>query len=447
MIYLDYAASTPVDPAVIEPMSVAMAAPGNSANPSSTHREGRHSNELIAAAAQKLAALVGTSPDRLIWTSGATESDNLAIFGAAAYRADRGRHLVSMRTEHKAVTDPFARLAKRGFEVTWVDPEPDGRLDLDSRVTGESSSPRYRALTGDAIYGDGLNGGADGEALVDTTRQYGRPGGAERWANFAITPDDASGVPHGADNIAGGAGGDTLFGQGGNDTIQGDGSISLAVSAGRDADGLLVVSPSVENFAGAGNDGDDYIEGNAGDDLIFGNLAQHDIIGGSSSLFGLNGTADGADLIFGGAGTDIARNNSGDTSATGHASDADMILGDNGNIYRLVGTQGVDGGAFLSFTYDNYSVAEHIIVRAAELLDYTPGGMDFDPVNAVNDLGSGDEIHGESGDDFIYGMTGNDMLFGEGQDDDLIGGYGHDWIAGGTGSDGVESLVPNMTRK
>jgi cysteine desulfurase len=131
MIYLDYAASTPVEPAVIDAMAVAMAVPGNYANPSSTHSEGRHSNELIAEAAGKLAALLGTSPERLIWTSGATESDNLAIFGAATYREGRGRHLVSMRTEHKAVTDPFTTLAKRGFEVTWVDPEPDGRLDLD----------------------------------------------------------------------------------------------------------------------------------------------------------------------------------------------------------------------------------------------------------------------------------------------------------------------------
>lgn len=130
MIYLDYAASTPVDPAVIDAMGVAMAAPGNYANPSSTHSEGRRSNELIGAAAAQLAALVNASPERLIWTSGATESDNLAILGAAMYRQDRGRHLVSMRTEHKAVTDPFATLAKRGFDVTWIDPEPDGRVDL-----------------------------------------------------------------------------------------------------------------------------------------------------------------------------------------------------------------------------------------------------------------------------------------------------------------------------
>lgn len=130
VIYLDYAASTPVDPAVVDAMGVAMAAPGNYANPSSTHSEGRRSNELIATAAGQLAALLNTSPGRLIWTSGATESDNLAIFGAAHYRQDRGRHLVSMRTEHKAVTDPFATLAKRGFDVSWIDPEPDGRLDL-----------------------------------------------------------------------------------------------------------------------------------------------------------------------------------------------------------------------------------------------------------------------------------------------------------------------------
>ena len=97
----------------------------------------------------------------------------------------------------------------------------------------------------------------------------------------------------------GNAGDDTLLGQGGNDTIQGDGSITLAVSAGRNPDDTLAVTPSSEDFAGAGSDGDDYIEGNAGDDLIFGNLGQDDIIGGSSSLFGLGGTADSADLIFG----------------------------------------------------------------------------------------------------------------------------------------------------
>ena len=109
MIYLDYAASTPVDPAVVDAMSVPIAARGNYANPSSTDSEGRHRNELIAEAAGKLAGLLHTSPDRLIWTSGATESDNLAIFGAASYRADRGRHRV------KRLDAALGRFARNEF--------------------------------------------------------------------------------------------------------------------------------------------------------------------------------------------------------------------------------------------------------------------------------------------------------------------------------------------
>jgi cysteine desulfurase len=131
MIYLDYAASTPVDASVAEAMKVAMTADGNYANPSSTHSEGRESVALIARAAEQAAALLNTQPERLIWTSGATESDNLAIFGAANYRSDRGKHILTMRTEHKAVTDPFSELAKQGFDVTWIEAEPDGRVDVD----------------------------------------------------------------------------------------------------------------------------------------------------------------------------------------------------------------------------------------------------------------------------------------------------------------------------
>ena len=130
MIYLDYAASTPCDAEVLAAMTAAMTVEGNYANPSSTHAAGRYSNVLIADAAEKLAALLNTQPERLVWTSGATESDNLAIFGAARYRQDRGRHLISMRTEHKAVTDPFSELERNGFDVTWLPPGPDGRLDI-----------------------------------------------------------------------------------------------------------------------------------------------------------------------------------------------------------------------------------------------------------------------------------------------------------------------------
>ena len=130
-IYLDYAASTPVEPRVVEAMTEFMLDPGSCANPSSTHAAGRLTTDAIAHAASQLGTLVNAAADALIWTSGATESDNLAILGAAHYRRQRGRHLISMRTEHKAVTDAFSELEKRGFEVTWLDPQPDGLLDLD----------------------------------------------------------------------------------------------------------------------------------------------------------------------------------------------------------------------------------------------------------------------------------------------------------------------------
>ena len=130
LLYLDYAASTPVDPWVAEAMSALMMADGNYANPSSSHAAGRRSVEYIAHAAGQIAGLLNTDVDRLIWTSGATESNNLAILGAARYRRERGRHLITMCTEHKAVTDPFSELQKQGYEVTWLDPEESGLLDI-----------------------------------------------------------------------------------------------------------------------------------------------------------------------------------------------------------------------------------------------------------------------------------------------------------------------------
>ncbi len=129
MIYLDYAASTPVDPRVFERMrDVSQTA---FANPSSTHAAGRLTHEVIAAAAEQLGGLLNVDPKTLIWTSGATESDNLGIAGAARYRAHRGKHIVTMKTEHKAVTDVFETLAKEGFDVTWVDTDSRGLLAPD----------------------------------------------------------------------------------------------------------------------------------------------------------------------------------------------------------------------------------------------------------------------------------------------------------------------------
>jgi cysteine desulfurase len=127
-IYLDYAATTPVDPRVLETMAGSQDAAGDFGNPSSTHLAGRRSTENIATAAEQLAALLKTTPERLIWTSGATESNNLAIIGAARQRAHRGKHLITMLTEHNAVTDVFRALQSQGFEVTWLKPGNSGLL-------------------------------------------------------------------------------------------------------------------------------------------------------------------------------------------------------------------------------------------------------------------------------------------------------------------------------
>ena len=309
---------------------------------------------------------------------------------------------------------------------------------------GDTLSPRIRVLSGDTIYGEGLDN--DGEPLVTDYSQLNPTGVAERNILIYDHSDGASANTYGNDYIAGGADDDVIFGQMGNDTIQGDGSVLLIpdsaadVTADRSQDGLLVVIASFE----AAGDGDDYIEGNSGDDVIFGNLGQDDIIGGSSSLFSLinpDQRHDGSDLIFGGAGNRVDRNhlltdddNDIIVLEERHARDADMILGDNGNVFRLIDPV---TGQYLAFNYDIYSEILSIIPRAARLLDYTPGGSDYDAVGAAFDIGSDDEIHGESGDDFIYGMCGSDVLFGDSQDDDIIGGYGNDWISGGTGDDGV----------
>ena len=125
-IYLDYAASTPVDARVLDRMREV--AETNCANPSSTHAAGREAQAIIAHAAMQLAGLLNVDPGTLVWTSGATESDNLAIAGGARHRAHRGKHIVTMKTEHKAVTDAFEMLAHEGFEVAWVEADTNGCL-------------------------------------------------------------------------------------------------------------------------------------------------------------------------------------------------------------------------------------------------------------------------------------------------------------------------------
>jgi cysteine desulfurase len=128
-IYLDFAASTPVDRRVAALMYECRES--GFANPSSTHIAGRKSAAIIRNATEQVGALLNADPGTLVWTSGATESDNLAIAGAARFRAHRGKHLVTMPTEHKAVTDMFLQLEKQGFEVTWLEPGANGYLDPD----------------------------------------------------------------------------------------------------------------------------------------------------------------------------------------------------------------------------------------------------------------------------------------------------------------------------
>jgi cysteine desulfurase len=127
-IYLDYHATTPVDPRVLEVMLPYFSQEfGNAA--SKSHAFGWHAEEAVEAARAEVGRLVGASAKEIVWTSGATESDNLAIKGAAQFYAEKGRHLVTCKTEHKAVLDSMHALERQGFEVTFLDVEKDGRLD------------------------------------------------------------------------------------------------------------------------------------------------------------------------------------------------------------------------------------------------------------------------------------------------------------------------------
>ena len=128
-LYLDYAATTPVDPRVAEAMSGCLTLAGDFGNPSSTHVFGMAAAARIATAREQVAALVGAGAEEIVFTSGATESNNLAVLGCARANADRGRHVVSVRTEHKSVLDACRALEKEGFSVSWLTPARSGRID------------------------------------------------------------------------------------------------------------------------------------------------------------------------------------------------------------------------------------------------------------------------------------------------------------------------------
>lgn len=129
-IYMDYGATTPVDPRVVEAMIPWLRE--HFGNPASrSHAWGWEAEEAVETARGEVAALIGADPREIVWTSGATESNNLAIKGAANFYKTRGKHLITVKTEHKAVLDTMRELERQGFEVTYLDVQEDGLLDLD----------------------------------------------------------------------------------------------------------------------------------------------------------------------------------------------------------------------------------------------------------------------------------------------------------------------------
>ncbi|MBU2916618.1 IscS subfamily cysteine desulfurase [Psychrosphaera sp. F3M07] len=132
-IYLDYAATTPVDPRVAEEMMKCLTMDGTFGNPASrSHRYGWQAEELVDIARNNIAELVNADPREVVFTSGATESNNLAIKGAAHFYSKKGKHVITAKTEHKAVLDTCRELEREGFEVTYLDVMSNGLVDLNA---------------------------------------------------------------------------------------------------------------------------------------------------------------------------------------------------------------------------------------------------------------------------------------------------------------------------
>jgi cysteine desulfurase len=130
-IYLDYAATTPVDQRVADEIMQCLTMDGNFGNPASrSHRFGWQAEELVDQARNDIADLINADPREIVFTSGATESNNLAIKGAANFNQKKGKHIITVKTEHKAVLDTFRELERQGFEATYLEVEENGLLDL-----------------------------------------------------------------------------------------------------------------------------------------------------------------------------------------------------------------------------------------------------------------------------------------------------------------------------
>jgi len=130
--YMDYSSTTPVDQRVAKKMAKFLTMEGDFGNPASrSHFYGWQAEKAVDEARSQVADLVGADPREIVWTSGATESNNLAIKGIAHFYEKRGKHIITLKTEHKAVLDTCRQLEREGFEVTYLDPLPNGLLDMD----------------------------------------------------------------------------------------------------------------------------------------------------------------------------------------------------------------------------------------------------------------------------------------------------------------------------
>ncbi len=131
-IYLDYSATTPVDKRVADAMMTCLTQEGNFGNPASrSHQYGWSAEKAVEEARKNVAGLINADPKEIIWTSGATESDNLAIKGAAHFYKKNGKHIITCKTEHKAVLDTCRQLEREGFEVTYLEPRENGLINME----------------------------------------------------------------------------------------------------------------------------------------------------------------------------------------------------------------------------------------------------------------------------------------------------------------------------
>ncbi len=130
-IYMDYGATTPCDPRVVDAMIPWLRE--HFGNPASrSHAWGWEAEKAVETAREQVAELIGADPREIVWTSGATESNNLALKGAAHFYQGKGKHLITVKTEHKAVLDTMRELERQGFDVTYLDVQDDGLLNLDT---------------------------------------------------------------------------------------------------------------------------------------------------------------------------------------------------------------------------------------------------------------------------------------------------------------------------